>query len=74
MTLSISFPCKKADFILVELHLHLLDAVIVRISLRLSLVQVGESSAANNSRSTVNDHQQMSTDRQYLQYIDHRDR
>ena len=43
MTVSISFSCKKADVISMELHVHLLDAMIARISLRLSLVQVGES-------------------------------
>ena len=52
MTLSISFPCKKADFISVELHLHLLDAMIVRISLRLSLVQGGESFSISEESSS----------------------
>ena len=42
-TLYISFSCKKADFISMELHVHLLDTMIVRISPRLSLVQVGQS-------------------------------
>ena len=38
------FSCKKADFIMMGLHVHLLDAMIVRINLRLSLVHVCEVS------------------------------
>ena len=49
---SISFPCKTVDFISMELLVHLLDPMIVRISLGLSSVQVGESLSISEESSS----------------------